>query len=181
VARAAFYPDVNIGALAGSTAAGFDLFDLPNAMWSVGSNITLPLFEGGLRRAELQQARAAYERTRDLYRSTVLQAVAQVEDGLSLTDLLNIEAAQLAQSEKAAQQVEDLSLELYKVGTNSYLDVVVAQSAALSAEISRVGTETRSLQASINLIRALGGGWSTAEIASEHSQLPFNPLSVKSE
>jgi NodT family efflux transporter outer membrane factor (OMF) lipoprotein len=181
VARAAFYPDVNITALAGATATGFDLFNLPEAMWSVGSSITLPLFQGGLRRAELEQAKAGYERTRDLYRSTVLQAVAQVEDGLSLTHLLNIELGQLAQSVREAQQVQDLSLSLYKGGTNSYLDVVVAQNAALSAEITRVAVETRSLQASIDLIRALGGGWTTAEIDSEHKQLPFDPLSLKSD
>ncbi len=180
VARAAFYPDVNLSALAGSTSAGFALFDLPNAMWSIGSSITLPLFQGGLRRAELEQARAGYERTRDLYRSTVLQAIGQVEDGLSLTRLLTVEAGQLAQSVRAAQQVQDLSLSLYKVGTNSYLDVVVAQSAALSAEVTRVATETRSLQASVDLIRALGGGWTTAEIAPEHDQLPFDPLSLTS-
>jgi multidrug efflux system outer membrane protein len=176
VARAAFYPDVNISAIAGATAAGFNLIDLPNSMWSVGSSIALPLFEGGLRRAQLAGAKADYERTRDVYRSTVLTAIQQVEDQLSLSQLLNTETAQLRQSEAAAQKVEDLSFQLYKVGTNNYLDVVVAQSAALLAEISRVSTETRSLQALINLVRALGGGWRTAQISSEHATLPFDPL-----
>jgi NodT family efflux transporter outer membrane factor (OMF) lipoprotein len=179
VARAAFYPDVNISALAGSTASSFDLFNLSESLWTIGSNITLPLFTGGLHEAQLQQAKAEYERTRDAYRSTVLQAVNQVEDGLSLTSLLTLETAQLAQSVQAARQVQDLSLSLYKVGTNSYLDVVVAQSAALSAEITRVNTETRALQASVDLIRALGGGWSTVQMASEHDQLPIDPAAPK--
>ena len=177
VTRAAFYPDVNITAMAGQVADSFNLFNLSESMWAVGSNIALPLFEGGLRKAQLQQAKAEYERTRDVYRSTVLQAVQQVEDGLSLTGLLTIEARQLGQSEQAAAKVQDLSLSLYKVGADSYLDVVVAQSAFLSAEITRVATETQELQASINLIRALGGGWSTAQVTSEHDQLPFDPLS----
>lgn len=175
VARAAFYPDINIAAVAGSTASGFNLIDLPNTMWSIGSSLALPLFQGGLRTAELDRAKAEYERTQDLYRSTVLTAVQQVEDQLTMTDLLGVETAQLAQSAAAAQKVESLTFELYKVGTDNYLDVVVAQSAALSAEISRVGTQTRALQASINLIRALGGGWDEAQIPSEHAMLPFNP------
>jgi multidrug efflux system outer membrane protein len=175
VAKAAFYPDVNITALAGSTAAGFNLIDLPNSMWSVGSSVILPLFEGGLRTAQLQAAQANYERTRDQYRGTVLTAVQQVEDQLSLTHLLGVEVGQLGQAVAAAQKVAGLSFELYKVGANNYLDVVVAQDAALTAEITRVGTETRTLQASINLIRALGGGWTTAQLASEHDTLPFDP------
>ncbi len=179
VAKAAFYPDVSLSAVAGSTASGFDLIDLPNSMWSIGSSLVLPLFTGGLHTAQLQGAMADYERTRDLYRGTVLTAVQQVEDQLSLTHLLNVEAGQLAQSAAAAQKVQDLSFELYKVGTNSYLDVVVAQAAALTAEVSHVGTQTRALQASINLIRALGGGWSTAQIGSEKAMLPFNPLELR--
>ncbi len=176
VARAAFYPDINISAAAGAAGMGFNLFSLSESMWSVGSSLVVPLFEGGALTAEERRTKAEYQRTRDVYRSTVLAAVQQVEDQLSLTHLLGVESGQLDQSVAAARKVETLSFQLYQVGTNSYLDVVVAQSAALSAEITRVQTATRASQASINLIRALGGGWSTAQVPSEHAMLPFNPL-----
>ena len=85
VARAAFYPNVTLSATAGSEDNAFNLLSLPNSLWSVGAGAMLPLFEGGLRRAELERSWSQYAQTRDNYRATVLAAFQEVEDGLSLT------------------------------------------------------------------------------------------------
>ncbi len=176
VSRAAFYPNISLSGLAGTQDRGFNLISLPNAVWSIGSQIALPLFEGGLRRAELGFAKSAYAQTRDRYRSVVLSAFQQVEDQLSLNDLLAKEAIQDQQAFQAAGQAQTLSLQLYTAGAGNYLDVVVSQVTALQAQTSQVGIDARVQQASINLVRALGGGWSAAELPTEKQIRPFNPL-----
>jgi NodT family efflux transporter outer membrane factor (OMF) lipoprotein len=181
VARAAFYPNGVINAIAGFQDNGFNLLDLPNSLWSVGAALSLPLFEGGLRRAELQRAWASYAETRDNYRATVLAAFQDVEDGLSLTQLLSIEAAQDQRAVAAATRAQSLSLRLYTGGLSDYLDVVVSQEADLTAEIAQADVETRRLQATVQLISALGGGWSDAQMPSEKQVMPFSPLSLGSD
>jgi multidrug efflux system outer membrane protein len=88
VSRAAFYPNITLSAGAGFEDNAFNLLSLPNSLWSVGAGAMLPLFEGGLRRAELQRSWSQYAQTRDGYRSTVLASFQEVEDGLSLTQRL---------------------------------------------------------------------------------------------
>ena len=176
VARAAFYPNVALSGIAGMQDSGFDLVSLPNSMWSVGAAIAEPLFEGGLRTAEVRFATSAYRQTRDNYRATVLAAMEDVEDQLSLTALLATESRQDRQALDAAAKVQALALQLYQAGADNYLDVVVAQAAGLQAGVGQLGTFIRAQQASINLVRALGGGWSTAQLPPEKAILPFNPL-----
>ncbi len=176
VARAAFYPNVSLGATAGFVARSFDLVSLPNSMWSVGMSLAEPLFQGGLRTAVLQQAKSAYAQTRDGYRATVLAADQDVEDQLSSVRLLSQEAARDQEAVAAAASVQNLALQLYTAGADNYLSVVVAQVTALTSGITQVDTQTRALQASINLIRALGGGWSTAQLPTEKEIRPFDPL-----
>ena len=147
VARAAFYPNGAINAVAGFQDNGIDLVSLPNSLWSIGASLAMPLFEGGLRQAELQRAWSAYAETRDDYRATVLAAFQEVEDALSLTDLLQSEAAQEQQAVGAASQAQSLSLKLYTGGLSDYLNVVVSQEAALTAEIAEADVKTRQLQA----------------------------------
>jgi multidrug efflux system outer membrane protein len=88
VSRAAFYPNVTVFGNAGLQSRSFNLVNIPDTLWSIGSDVMLPLFEGGLRRAELQRSWSAYAQTRANYRATVLAAFQQVEDGLSLTQRL---------------------------------------------------------------------------------------------
>lgn len=176
VARAAFYPNVSLNGIAGSQDQGFDLFSAPNAMWSLGSAIALPLFEGGLRRAELQYARSAYVQTRDRYRGVVLSAVHQVEDELSLNDQLAKEVVQDQQALAAAGKVQSLALQLYQAGADSYLDVVIAEGSALQSGLGQLGVTLRAQQASVDLVRVLGGGWDATELPREKQILPFDPL-----
>lgn len=178
IARAAFYPDISISLLGGFQDTGFNLASLPNSLWTIGAQTMLPLFEGGLRRAELQRSWSQYAQTRDNYRSVVLSAFQEVEDGLTLTSQLQTEALQQTQAVSSAEKAQAITLELYTGGLTNYLDAVVAQVAALTARIALVQVQTQHLQASVALIRALGGGWTSAELPTENGVLPFNPLAL---
>ena len=179
VTRAAFYPTVTISATAGFQDTGFNLASLPNSLWSVGASAVLPLFEGGLRRAELQQSWSQFAQTRDNYRATVLSAFQQVEDGLTLYSSLQTQDQSQTQAVTAANQAMRLTEEeLYKGGLISYVDVVVAQETALLADIAAAQTRTAQLQATANLAVAIGGGWSSADLPTEKGALPFEPLDV---
>ncbi|CAB3783671.1 efflux transporter outer membrane subunit [Pararobbsia alpina] len=177
VSRAAFYPNIRLSAIAGFEDTGFGLASLPNALWAVGASAMLPLFEGGLRKAELQQSWSQFNQATDSYRATVLQAFQQVEDNLTLTSKLATEATQQEAALQAALKVQDMSLSLYTGGLDNYLSVTVAQIAALTAQISEVEVQTRRLQTAVGLIGAFGGGWSTADLPTAEQTLPFNPLS----
>ena len=178
VARAAFYPNGVINTFAGFEDRGFNLLSLPNSMWAVGASLTMPLFEGGLRRAELQRAWAAYAQTRDDYRATVLSAFQEVEDALTFTQQLKTEAAEQQQALNAALTAQKLAFTLYTGGLSDYLGVVVAQETALTSEIAVVDLQTQRRQAAVQLIRALGGGWSTQDLPSEKQVMPFSPLNL---
>jgi outer membrane protein, multidrug efflux system len=179
VARAAFYPNIQLSANAGFEDDVFGgLASLPNSLWSVGTSAVLPLFEGGLRRAEEQQSSSAFAQAADNYRSTVLQAFRQVEDQLVLTNKLSSEYTQQQDALKAALKVQDLSLRLYTNGLDNYLNVTVAQIAALSAELATVQVQSRHLQSAVGLIGAVGGGWSTADLPTPQQTIPFNPLAL---
>ncbi len=178
VSRAAFYPDIRLSALSGFQDAGFNLASLPNSLWAVGAQAMLPLFEGGLRRAELQRSWSVLAQASDNYRATVLAAFQQVEDGLVLTERLATEAIQQQAALQAALKAQSMSLSLYTGGLDNYLDVTVSQIAALTAETAEVQVQTRRLQAGVALVAALGGGWSTAELPTENQTLPFDPLSL---
>ena len=175
VARAAFYPNVTFGAAAGVEDNAFRLTDLPNSLWSVGAGVMLPLFEGGLRRAELQRSWSQYAETRDHYRATVLAAFQEVEDGLSLTQRLATEVAQQREASQEAVQALSISTMLYQDGLDNYLSVAVAQVTALAAQTAEVQLSARRIQAVVTLIRALGGGWTTQALPGENQTL-LGPL-----
>jgi outer membrane protein TolC len=104
-----------------------------------------------------------------------------VEDQLVLTDNLATEATQQEVALQAAVKVQDVSLSLYTDGLDNYLNVTVAQIAALTAQISEVQVQTRRLQAAVALIGAVGGGWSSADLPTEDQTVPFNPLGLRTE
>jgi multidrug efflux system outer membrane protein len=165
-----------IGGTAGLEDNAFNLLSLPNSLWSVGAGATLPLFEGGLRRAELQRAWSQYAQTRDNYRATVLAAFQEVEDALSQSQRLAIEVTQQHEASGQAYQALSISTMLYKDGLDNYLSVSVAQVQALGARLTEAQIRTRQVQAAVSLIRALGGGWTLQELPDEKQTLPFGPL-----
>lgn len=168
VARAAFYPAVSLDLLYGLQATGLNVFSLPNSFWSVGPGFALPLFEGGLRDAELASALSARDITVARYRETVLEAFGDVEDQLSALRLLAQEQRRRERAASAADRTLAMADALYRDGATNFLDVVVAQNAALNAEKAVIGVRTQRMQAGIGLIRALGGGW-------DRGQLPGRP------
>jgi NodT family efflux transporter outer membrane factor (OMF) lipoprotein len=168
VARAAFYPDISLSALFGFQNTGeAALFSTPYTFWTLGPQFVLPLFEGGLRHAQLAAANASVRAAGESYRATVLTAFQQVEDSLSNLRILAKELQQENAAVRSAQHVQRMALSLYRDGATNYLDVVVAQTAALEAQQVALALQTRELQASVQLIRALGGGWSTRDLPSK--------------
>ncbi|WP_370636248.1 efflux transporter outer membrane subunit [Komagataeibacter sp. FNDCR2] len=176
VSRAAFYPHVTFSATAGFMDNGFTLDKIANGMYNYAAQAVLPLFQGGLRRAELQRNWSQYRQSEDQYRATVLDAFKDVEDGLSMTRGLDVEAGQQAEAVQASMRTQNMTMQLYTGGLTNYLDVVVAQVAALQARIAEVQVETRYMQAQVELIRSLGGGWTTAQLPNNKQIRPFSPL-----
>jgi outer membrane protein TolC len=176
VSRAAFYPNVTFNLLGGFQDSGFNLLSLPNSLWSVGAGAIEPLFDGGLRRAQLRHSWAQYAQTRDSYRATVLAAFQEVEDGLSQTQRLATEASQEHEASDQAVQALSISTMLYKDGLDNYLSVAVAQVQALATQLTEVQIRIREVQAAVSLIRALGGGWTVQALPDEKQTLAFGPL-----
>ncbi len=137
-------------------------------VWAVGPALALPLFEGGARRAATREARANYAASVAAYRQTVLGAFQGVEDDLATLGVLQRERRVQDRATHAADDAERIALNQYRVGTASYLSVVVAQSAALANERASLDIRGRQIAASVALIKDLGGGWEPATgVASE--------------
>lgn len=162
VARSAFYPQLTLDAQGGwQSSAWGGIATAPNRFWAIGPTLALNLFDGGRRKAVVDQAKAATDEAGARYRDVVLNAFAQVEDNLTLLRDLGSALTDQRAAADAAQRSVDLSLNRYREGAVGYLDVVQAQTAALDARRSVIDLETRQLRASVQLIRALGGGWSS--------------------
>jgi NodT family efflux transporter outer membrane factor (OMF) lipoprotein len=176
VARAAFYPSVSLNLLAGFQSSGLNLLSLPNSFWSLGPDVTLPVFTGGQLDAEEAAAYARFREAGADYRSTVLSAFQQVEDNLALLHWLGQEAKDEAAGVTAAQHTLDVALNLYKEGVASYLEVVTAQTALLQAQQTLIDLQTRRVDADVSLIQALGGGWTAKDLPTQAAatELPAN-------
>lgn len=160
VARAAFYPTVSLGAALGWQDVGHgDLLAAGNQFWTLGPSVSLDFLDGGLRRGREAEAKAEFAAASAHYRSVVLNAFRQVEDNLLLLRALGREGEQENAAAAAARQSQALATNRYNEGVVSYLEVVTAQATALNAERTAERVRTRQLQASVDLIRALGGGW----------------------
>ncbi len=159
VTRAAFYPNISLNAVVGLQDTGFNMFNLPDSFWSVGPGLTLPLFEGGLRHAEVNAAVASYRQAVAAYKATVLDAFSDVEDQLALLRWLGDEQRNEDAAVASAKQTLTMAMNLYRDGATTFLDVVTAQTAELLAERNALDIRTRRVVASVTLIRAMGGGW----------------------
>jgi NodT family efflux transporter outer membrane factor (OMF) lipoprotein len=166
VAQAAFFPSLSLSGVGGvqSSALG-DLVSLPSRYWSLGAGLAQSLFDAGLRSAQKAQAIATYDETVAAYRSTVLDAFQEVEDNLVALALLEQEAAVQDDAVRAARESAAIAVNQYRAGTASYVVVVVLQAAALNNERTALAILARRLTASVGLIKALGGGWNAAAIA----------------
>lgn len=162
VAKAAFFPSISLGGQGGFQNTGLPgLFTAPNIFWSIGPSAVLNLFDGGRRRAQLAIARAAWTQATARYRRRVLTAFQEVEDGIAQLHHLGVEADAEDRAVRQAGQTEALSLNRYVKGAVTYLDVVTAQTTALQTRRAALRLDTARLQASVGLIRALGGGWTS--------------------
>lgn len=173
IARAAFFPNVTFRATGGYEDAGFNLIALANSFWSYGATVALPIFEGGYRRAQLQQAWSAYRETEDRYRATVLNAFREVENNLSLTNRLTTAGERQDAAVGATFKTQNLTMELYQGGLASSLELIYAQVATLTARIDSVQIKAELLRASVGLIRALGGGWNRRQLPADEQIQPF--------
>ncbi|RKP48164.1 efflux transporter outer membrane subunit [Trinickia fusca] len=161
VARAAFFPDLTLGIAGGFQSATLSPWlAAPNELWSLGPQLALTLFDGGLRSAVTDRARAELAENGAKYKATVLNAFREVEDNLALGQHLGDEAQREQEALDASNQALRLSMSRYRDGAVSYLDVVTAQTTQLQAQTVTVELKTRRLLASVGLIEALGGGWS---------------------
>jgi NodT family efflux transporter outer membrane factor (OMF) lipoprotein len=165
VATAAYFPDLTLSGSDDYTGSSMShLIRASNRIWSIGPALAETLFDGGLRHAQVAQARAAYEGTVDTYRQTVLAGFQQVEDELVTLRVLEQQAGIEDAAVAAAREAEKLTLNQYKAGTVPYSSVITAQTARLSAEQTALAVLSSRLQASVALIDAVGGGWNASQL-----------------
>jgi NodT family efflux transporter outer membrane factor (OMF) lipoprotein len=165
IARAAYFPLLTLSGSGGfESAAITTLIQGPSGLWSVGGAAVETLFDAGRRRGVSEQAIAAHEQFVANYRQTVLSAFQEVEDNLAALRILEEEAKTEDAAVAAARHSLALSENRYRGGVTSYLEVTIAQSAALSDEVTAVNIRTRRMTSSVLLIKAIGGGWSVSQI-----------------
>ena len=163
VAAAAWFPTATLSAAYGfQSATAAQWFTLPSRFWSIGPALAETIFDGGRRRAVGDQAIAVYDASVANYRQTVLTGFQEVEDNLAALRILEEEGRVQAEAAAAAQRSLDYSLNQYKAGIVSYLQVVTAQATALSNQRSVADILARRMTASVQLVKALGGGWDAA-------------------
>ena len=165
VAKSAFFPALTLSASAGFQNSSLaQWLTVPSRFWAVGPAIAQSIFDAGLRRALTAQAIAVYDANVAAYRQTVLGGFQEVEDNLAALHTLGQEAGVQADAVEAARQSVELTLNQYKAGTVSYLNVVAVQTAQLTNERTAASILGRRLTAAVTLVKALGGGWSAADL-----------------
>jgi NodT family efflux transporter outer membrane factor (OMF) lipoprotein len=165
VAKAAYYPNVTLSAGGGFESGALGTFiQGASGFWTLAGSAAELLFDGGQRRGISEQARARYKASVDSYRQTVLVAFQEVEDNLAALRILQEEAQTEDAAVAAAQHSLQLSTTRYKGGVTNYLEVTTAQSAALADEITALEILIRRMNASVLLIKAIGGGWNVSQM-----------------
>lgn len=160
IGYAAYYPVVNLSGdagLVGSTLGA--LFSWSSRVWSLGASLGETLFDGGLRRANIDQATAAYQASVAGYREAVLTAFQQVEDSLAETRIVAVALEQQRTAVALAQQALALERTRYETGIDPYLDLMTQQTVLLAAQQALVTLEVQQMTSAVLLVQALGGGW----------------------
>jgi len=167
IAKAAYFPNILLSATGGFGTASFtNWFTWPSRFWSVGPSLAETVFDAGLRRATVEQYRASYDAVVANYRQTVLTAFEQVEDNLASLRILSQDIEQQDGAvEAAARSLEEATVR-YKAGLDPYLNVISAQTILLNDEQTAVNFRMQQMVASVQLIKALGGGWDSAQLPS---------------
>ena len=169
IAEAAYYPTLSLSGAAGFLGtSAVNWFTWPSRFFAVGPTFSETLYDHGRRRATTDIARAQYDGTVATYRQTTLTAFQQVEDNLSALHNLEIEAGQQHGATASAQQSLDLFTIRYEDGVDNYLQVITWQTSLLENQLNDIAITQRRFEASVLLVKALGGGWDT-------SQLPQRP------
>jgi NodT family efflux transporter outer membrane factor (OMF) lipoprotein len=165
IARAAFFPTISLNGAVGVEATSFaNLFNPASLFWSIGPTLSQTVFDAGRRAAASEQANASYDETVANYRQTTLTAFQQVEDNLIALRVLQQEAESQHQATLAAQSAEQIFNNRYVGGLDTYLQVVTAQTTALTNERNDIDIMRRQMDASVLLIKALGGGWNVSSL-----------------
>jgi NodT family efflux transporter outer membrane factor (OMF) lipoprotein len=165
IARAAYFPSLTFGGDVGLESRHIsNLFTWPSRAWAIGPQASEILFDAGRRRAGVQQAQANYDATVATYRETTLEAFQQVEDNLAALRILAQEVTQEKQAVEEAQHNLQLFTDLYEGGADPYLQVVTAQTILLQNERNEIDILRRQMDASVLLIKALGGSWNVSQL-----------------
>ena len=165
IARAAYFPSLNLSAEAGfESTALISLFDKSSFIYALGPAIAETFFDGGRRRGLSEEALAGYDLTTATYRQTVLTAYQQVEDNLVALHVLADEAEQQRQATASAQESERIFNNRYVGGVDTYLQVITAQTTALNNERNDIDILRRRMDASVLLVKTLGGGWDRTQL-----------------
>jgi NodT family efflux transporter outer membrane factor (OMF) lipoprotein len=165
IARAAYFPTVTLGGTAGFAGSqGSNWFAWPSGFWAVGPALAQTLFDAGRRRATSESARANYDAAVATYRQTSLTAFQEVEDNVAALRILENETEQQQQAVGSSQESLQLFTNRYKGGVDTYLQVITAQTIELANERNAIDILRRRLDASVLLIKALGGGWNASNL-----------------
>ncbi len=165
IARAAYFPSLVINASAGFEGTSItNWLTWPSRMWAVGPQVSQTLFDAGRRRATSESAVANYDGTVAQYRQTTLTAFQEVEDNLAALRILEKEAEQQHEATASAEDALQLFTNRYEGGVDNYLQVITAQTTALTAERNDIDIQRRRMDASVLLVKALGGGWDTSQL-----------------
>ncbi len=163
IADAAWFPDLTLSASAGYRSNTLSkLISAPNLFWSIGPSLTEAIFDGGQRKLASAQARANADLATSTYRQAVLTALQEVEDNLTLADQVQREAQLQQEALQAAQRNLEITMDQYKAGTVSYLNVTTAQASVLSSETSLLSLRNRQLAAVNTLLKNIAGRWEKA-------------------
>jgi NodT family efflux transporter outer membrane factor (OMF) lipoprotein len=165
IARAAYFPTVTLEGTAGFAGTrGSNWFTWPAGFWALGPAVTETLFDAGRRRATSESARANYDATVATYRQTSLTAFQEVEDNLAALRILETESQQQDQAVASAADSLHLFTNRYKGGVDTYLQVITAETIELSNELNAIDILQRRMDASVLLVKALGGGWDASQL-----------------
>ncbi len=179
VAQSAYYPSLVLSAAGGFANANFaQWISAPGRVWSLGAALAGTLFDGGARKAQTEQAVAAYDAAAASYKQTVLAGFQEVEDNLAALRILEQERVVQDEAVAAAQIAERASLAQYRAGTATYLAVVTSQTLALSNERNAVQLLGRQLAASAALVKAIGGGWKADALAGPTIDPTIDPIAA---